>query len=60
MDTVVTCPQWHTKDERPVYDPEKDNRIITCSSYLGMKNVCYEDLRPDGTLVSCADHYHNP
>ena len=24
-----------------------------------MKNVCYEDLRPDGTLISCADCFHN-
>ena len=32
MDTIITCPEWHTKDERPVYDPEKDNRIITCTN----------------------------
>lgn len=59
MATIITCPKWHTKDERPVYDPEKDNRIITCSSYMGMKNVCYEDLRPDGTLIGCAHVHHN-
>ena len=44
MDTIITCPEWHTKDERPVYDPEKDNRIIICT---------------DGTLISCADCYHS-
>ena len=59
MDAIITCPEWHTKDERPVYDPEKDNRIILCSNYLGWKNVCYDDLRPDGTLISCADCFHN-
>lgn len=59
MDTIITCPEWHTKDERPVYDPEKDNRIIICSNQMGLKNVCYDYLRPDGTLVNCADYFHN-
>ena len=59
MDTIITCPEWHTKDERPVYDPEKDNRIIICTDKYGWRNVCYDDLRPDGTLISCADCYHS-
>lgn len=59
MDTIVTCPVWHTKDERPVFYPEKDNRIIICTKQWGMNNVYYVELRPDGTLISYADSFLN-
>lgn len=51
---------WHPKEVKPVYRPDGDNRIILCCHLLyGVKCVTYDDLRPDGTLISGHLSWHS-
>ena len=51
---------WHPKEVKPVYRPDGDNRIILCCHRLyGVKVATYDDLRPDGTLISCHLSWHS-
>lgn len=51
---------WYRKEVKPVYRKDGDNRIIRCALMLdGIKNVTYDEVRPDGTLINCSDSYHS-
>jgi hypothetical protein len=57
---VIKTGIWHPKEVAPVYRKDGDNRIIRCALMLdGIKNVTYDEVRPDGTLIACSDCYHN-
>lgn len=57
---------WHPHSERPVYEPDGDNRLILCLNMQRMRigamdgmNITYDQLNPDGSVNSCADLWHN-
>ena len=57
---------WHPHSERPVYEPDGDNRLILCLNMQRMRlgameglNITYDQLNPDGSVNSCADIWHN-
>ena len=63
---IMTNILWHSHDERPVYEPNGDNRLITCLNMRKMPigaiesiNVCYVDLNPDGSVNNCGDCWHS-
>jgi len=66
MATIIRKIIWHSHDERPVYVPGGDNRLITCLNMQRMKfgaikgmNVCYVELNPDGSVNNCGDTWHS-
>lgn len=66
MATIVTHVVWHSHDERPVYIPDGDNRLITCLNMQRMDigamegmNFCYVELNPDGSVNNCGDCWHS-
>jgi hypothetical protein len=51
---------WHPKDVKPEYRKDGDNRIIRCALMIdGIKNVTYDDVLPDGSLISCGYSWHS-
>ena len=51
---------WHPKEMVPVYRKGGDNRIIRCAVMLDcIKNVTYDDVLPDGSLINCAYSWHS-
>ena len=57
---------WRPHSERPVYEPDGDNRLITCLNmermgFGAMKgtNVSYVTLNPDGSVNDCCDCWHS-
>ena len=57
---------WHPHSERPVYEPDGDNRLITCLNMERMDigamegmNVCYVTLNPDGSVNNGGDCWHS-
>lgn len=51
---------WHPKEVAPVYRKDGDNRIIRCALMLdGIKNVTYDDVLPDNSLISCSYSWHS-
>ena len=51
---------WHTKEVKPEYRRDRDNRIIRCALLPGgIKNVTYDDVLPDGSLIACHLNWHS-
>jgi len=57
---------WHPHSERPVYEPDGDNRLILCLNMQRMRigamegmNITYDELNADGSINCCNDLWHS-
>lgn len=51
---------WFPKEVKPVFRKGGDNRIIRCATMIdGIKNVTYDEVLPDGSLIACCHSWHS-
>lgn len=57
---IIRVGIWHPKEIKPVYRKDGDNRIIRFAVLNdGIKNVTYDMVMPDGSIISCSDNHRS-
>ena len=57
---IIRFSYWHPKEIKPVYRENGDNRIIRYATLPdGIKNVTYDEVLPDGSIIGCEHCHHS-